>query len=80
MKFQTSTPVSPPLFMPDLRPSSHNLPPYLLNTEPMEAADIPLQLALLTMEVRAHREALDRLSAVLNYAASMTKPADFDGP
>lgn len=27
------------------------LPPYLHNTEPMELEDIPLQVALLTMEV-----------------------------
>lgn len=58
MKSQTLTPASPPLFIPDLRP----LPPYLRATEPMEPEDIPLQLALLTMEVANQRKALDRLA------------------
>jgi hypothetical protein len=30
------------------------------------------------MEVASHREALQRLSAVLDYAATMTRPATFD--
>ena len=67
MKSRTSTPVSP-------RRSSRPVPPYLLNTEPMEPEAIPLQLALLTMEVRSQREALERLSAALNYAGHMTLP------
>lgn len=52
--------------------SSPPEPPYLLNTEPMEPEDMPLQLALLTMEVRAQRQALQRLSAVLDMAGRMT--------
>ena len=66
MKSQTSTPDSPP------NSNLPALPPYLLNTEPMEPEHIPLQLALLTMEVRSQREALQRLSAALNYAGHMT--------
>lgn len=47
----------------------------------MELDQMPLQLALLTMEVRQHREALDRLSAVMNYAADLIRPARADdGP
>lgn len=81
MKSPTSTPDSPSLFIPDLRPSTTRLPPYLLNTEPMEPADIPLQLALLTMEVRTQREALDRLSSVLEFASRMTTlPGADHGP
>lgn len=66
MKSQTSTLVSPP---PSNLPAT---PPYLCNTEPLEPEAIPLQLALLTMEVRLQREALQRLSAALNYAGHMT--------
>ena len=52
--------------------SSPPEPPYLSNTEPMELDDVPLQLALLTMEVRAQRQALQRLSAALGMAGRMT--------
>lgn len=31
------------------------LPPYLLRTEPMELDDLPLQVALLTMEIATLR-------------------------
>jgi len=65
MKSPTSTPAFPPN-------SSPPPPPYLCNTEPLEPEAIPLQLALLTMEVRLQREALQRLSAALNYAGHMT--------
>ena len=41
-------------------------------TQPLEIEAIPLQLALLTMEVAAHREALQRLASVLDLAARMT--------
>jgi len=71
MKSMTSTPVSPP-------PSDPSLPPYLCNTEPMEPAEIPLQLALLTMEVAAQRQALGRLAQLFNYTATMIQPASFN--
>ena len=59
--------------IPDFPPNSPApLPPYLNRVEPMELEDIPLQLALLTMEVRAQRMALQRLSAVLDMASRMT--------
>jgi hypothetical protein len=45
----------------------------------MELEDIPLQVSLLTMEVAAQRLALQRLSAVLNMAASMTALPGIDG-
>ena len=38
----------------------------------MELEHVPLQVALLTMEVAAQREALARLSAVLDMASRMT--------
>jgi hypothetical protein len=66
MKSPTSTLVSPPLSSPP------GLPPYLCNTEPLEPEAIPLQLALLTMEVRTQREALQRLTAVLDMASRMS--------
>lgn len=39
------------------------LPPYLRGdrTEPQEIEDLPLQVSLLTMEIAAIRERLDRL-------------------
>jgi hypothetical protein len=46
----------------------------------MEPEEIPLQLSLLTMEVAAHRQALDRLAALMNYASTMIRPASFDEP
>jgi len=69
MKSTTSTLVSPPISSP---PTGSQLPPYLLNTDPLQPEDMPLQLALLTMEVRSQREALQRLSSVLNMAGRMT--------
>jgi len=38
-----------------------SLPPYLLRTDPMELDDLPLQVALLTMEVAALRVALEAI-------------------
>ena len=64
MKSTTSIPASPP--------SSNPLPPFLRETEPMELEHVPLQLALLTMEVAEQRKALERLSAVLDMASRMT--------
>ena len=37
------------------------LPPYLLRTDPMELEDIPLQVALLTMEIAALRTLVHEL-------------------
>lgn len=71
MKSRTSTPAFPPI-------SSPSLPPYLSNTEPMEPADIPLQLALITMEVRSQREALQRLASALDLAGRMTTLPEAD--
>ena len=65
MKSTTSIPDFPPN-------SAAGLPPYLNNTEPLEPEALPLQLALLTMEVRAQRQALERLSSVLDLAGRMT--------
>ena len=66
MKSPTSTHGFPPLSKPPA------IPPYLCNTEPLEPEAIPLQLALLTMEVRSQREALQRLASVLDLAGRMT--------
>ena len=75
MTFQTSTLDSPrnsnPLTIPDLRP----LPPYLRRTEPMEPEDLPLQLALLTMEVANQRKALDRLAFLFRTIGEAIEPA-----
>ena len=40
-----------------------DLPPYLHCTDPMEIEDLPLQVALLTMEVAAIRSRLEELLA-----------------
>lgn len=71
MKSRTSIPASLTNCNPDL-------PPYLSNTEPLEPEEIPLQLSLLTMEVAAQRAALDRLAQLMNYAATMIRPAALD--
>ena len=42
-----------------------DLPPYLRNTEPMEPEAIPLQVALLTMELAALRHRLAVLEMAL---------------
>jgi hypothetical protein len=55
----------------------------LRNTEPLEPEAIPLQLALLTMEVAAQRVALQRMAAMLEVAATLINPASLkfdDGP
>jgi hypothetical protein len=39
-------------------PQRAPLPPYLHNTDPMEWEDIPLQVALLTMEIVQLRQTL----------------------
>ena len=65
MKSPTSTLVSPPASnLPDL-------PNYLRETEPMELDAIPLQLALLTMEVRNQRIMLQRMAVILETASRM---------
>ena len=72
MTFQTSTRNSPPLFIPDLRP----LPPYLRRTEPMEPDDLPLQVALLTMEVATQRKSLALLATTLETLAGAIRPPE----
>ncbi len=44
------------------------LPPFLLNSEPMEPEDIPLQVALLTMELARLRQDMTALRAELDNA------------
>lgn len=51
-----------------------SLPPYLHNTEPLEAEDIPLQLCLVTMEVASLRAKLEALSRGLAELSQMVKP------
>jgi hypothetical protein len=50
-------------------PTPSELPLYLKATEPLELEDIPLQVALLTMELAAQRQALLALSAALRATA-----------
>jgi hypothetical protein len=38
-----------------------DVPPYLSNTDPLEMADLPLQVALLTGELALQRRALGQL-------------------
>lgn len=38
------------------------LPPYLLETEPLELDDLPLQVSLLTMELAAQRQQITSLT------------------
>ena len=44
------------------------LPPFLLNSDPLEPEDIPLQVALLTMEMARIRSDLSALRAALDSA------------
>lgn len=43
--------------------SGEILPSYLLNTEPLEPTDLPLQVALLTMELAQLRQVVTLLAA-----------------
>ena len=74
MTLQTSTPVSPRTSNPD---NLDPLPPYLRRTEPMEPEDLPLQLALLTMEVAAMYKVLGRLADLLETMATAVRPPVF---
>jgi hypothetical protein len=49
---------------PDPDPLAHR--PYLRNSEPLEPDELPLQVALLTMEAASLREAIARIEALLN--------------
>lgn len=51
-----------------------DLPPYLNRTDPMELDDLPLQVALLTMELAAQRQTLARLACLLETAARLIRP------
>jgi hypothetical protein len=42
------------------------LPPYLLETEPLEAEHLPLQVSLLTMELASQRQQIATLTQRLN--------------
>lgn len=55
------------------------LPPYLHNTEPLEMEDIPLQLALVTMEVAEMRNKLAAMSRAFSELARLVEPASFLG-
>lgn len=50
------------------------LPPYLHNTEPLEPEDLPLQTALLTMEMASFRRKLAALSQGLGDLAQLINP------
>lgn len=54
------------------------LPTYLNNTEPLELEDIPLQVALLTMELAAMRTAQAQTAALLRRLAHLIDPKEFD--
>lgn len=50
------------------------LPAFLQHSEPLEPEQIPLQVALLTMELAEHRRTLLRLSMALAQAAEAAEP------
>ena len=47
-------------------------PPFLLNSDPMEPEDLPLQVALLTMEVASLRGSLAMLADLLDRTVNLT--------
>lgn len=53
------------------------LPPYLHNTEPLEPEDIPLQLALITMEVAELRDRMAAMSRAFSELARLMAPASW---
>lgn len=54
---------------------TESLPPFLLNWEPLELDQLPLQVALLTMELAAVRQRLDALAPAGRPALPwLTKP------
>lgn len=54
--------------------ASPPLPSFLLETAPLEAEDIPLQVALLTMEVASLRDRLTTLAWLLRQAGEASEP------
>lgn len=62
----------------ELQTSIPPLPPYLARTEPMEVEDLPLQVSLLTMELAAMRQMMQRMAVVLETAARMMNPPGLD--
>jgi hypothetical protein len=54
-------------------------PPYLMNTEPLELEDLPLQVALLTMEVASLRDKLMAATRLLEEMARCLRPDSFLG-
>ena len=50
------------------------LPIYLNNTEPLEVEDLPLQVALLTMELANMRTAQAQISKLLRRLADLIEP------
>lgn len=58
------------------------LPPYLHNTEPLEPEDVPLQLALITMEVAELRDRMAAMARAFTELARLMAPPtwlDSDG-
>jgi len=56
-------------------PGFRLLPPYLMQSEPLEMEDLPLQVHLLTLEVKAMREAMDILADLLLAMETAVRPA-----
>ena len=57
-----------------------SLPPYLNNTDPLEPEDIPLQLALITMEMASYRQKLTAMAAMFAELAKLVNPDLFLPP
>jgi hypothetical protein len=57
---------------PDARLSS--LPLHLQQTEPLEPEQLPLQVALLTMELAALRERMEIIAAAMRALAELFSP------
>lgn len=54
--------------------SSTLLPPYLNNTEPLEVDDVPLQLALVTMELGSIRRKMAAMARQFEEMAKLVNP------
>lgn len=54
----TPPPLPPPIIPP---PDDSDLPSYLRDTDPLELEHIPLQVALLTMELAQHHQLLKQI-------------------
>jgi hypothetical protein len=56
-------------------PTPSALPPFLRLTEPLEPEQIPLQVALLTMELAQMRTAMQRLAEALDAITAAARAA-----